>query len=78
MHYNQTLKIEVPFETIQSGHGHFHSNDMEIVVSDVGPTVNVWRWDGEGYGKPHAVCSHDGSFQIQQLHVHPRFNSDGT
>jgi len=76
--YDNTQPIEVPFPTIKSGHGHFHSNDLQLVVSDVGPTVNVWRWNGEDYGKARAVCSHDGSFQIQQLHVHPRFNSDAT
>jgi oligogalacturonide lyase len=43
-------------------------------VSDVGPTVNLWRWNGTDYGAARALCSHDSSFRIQQVHAHPRLN----
>ena len=76
--YDNTNRIEVPFEKVETNHGHFHSNGIDMVVSDVAQTVNLWRWDGEGYGQARALCSHDSSFKIQQLHVHPRFNADAT
>ena len=76
--YDNTGRIEVPFPTIKSGHGHFFSNDLQLVVSDVGPTVDLWQWDGQGYGDARALCSHDSSFKTQQQHVHPRFNGAAT
>lgn len=76
--YDNTERIEVPFESIPSSHGHFHSNDRNLIVSDVGQTVNLWRWEDNGYGAARALCSHDSSFKIQQVHVHPRFNTDMT
>ncbi len=76
--YDNTDRIEVGFEHIESRHGHFHSNDINMVVSDVSKTVNLWRWHGEDYGDGRALCSHDSSFKTQQLHVHPRFNADAT
>lgn len=78
--YDNTDGIEVPFEKVASGHGHFHSNDQSLIVSDVGATVDLWRWDEAlgGYGAGRALCSHDSSFKIQQVHVHPRFNADTT
>jgi oligogalacturonide lyase len=76
--YDNTDRIEVPFEKVKTRHGHFHSNGIDLVVSDVASTVNLWRWDGEGYGQGRALCSHDSSFKIQQLHVHPRFHSDNS
>jgi oligogalacturonide lyase len=78
--YDNTGRIEVAFDTRQfkSGHGHFYSNDIQVVVSDVGPTVDLWRWNGQDYGDGRALCSHDSSFKTQQQHVHPRLNSAGT
>lgn len=76
--YDNTDRIEVEFEHIESRHGHFHSNDIHMVVSDVSETVDLWRWDGEGYGDGRVLCSHDSSFKTQQMHVHPRFNADAT
>ena len=78
--YDNTGRIEVAFDTRQfnSNHGHYYSNDIQMVVSDVGPTVDLWRWNGQDYGEAHALCSHDSSFKTQQQHVHPRFNAAGT
>jgi oligogalacturonide lyase len=72
--WDNTGRVEVPFERIPSTHGHFHSNDAVLIVSDVGPTVNLWRWNGTDYGAARALCSHDSSFRIQQVHAHPRLN----
>jgi oligogalacturonide lyase len=76
--YDNSERIEVPFEPLKTGHGHFYSNDVHMVVSDVGPTVDLWRWNGRDYATARALCSHDSSFKTQQQHVHPRFNSAGT
>ena len=76
--YDNTNRIEVPFSHIRGNCQHFHSNDVELVVSDVGPTICLWRWDGSSYGEARALCSHDSSCKIQQLHVHPRFNAQRT
>ncbi len=76
--YDDTARVEVPFERIESKHAHFHSNDAALIVSDVGPTINLWRWNGTDYGTARALCSHDSSFRIQQVHAHPRLNRDAT
>ena len=76
--YDNTGRIEVPFQKGSSRGGHFFSNDINLVVSDVERTVNLWRWDGEGYGVARALCSHDSSAKTQQQHVHPRFNADAS
>ncbi len=75
--YDNTERIEVMFDTskIPTGHGHFYSNDIQLVVSDVGPTIDLWRWNGQDYGEGRALCSHDSSFKTQQQHAHPRFNA---
>jgi oligogalacturonide lyase len=58
--------------------GHIHSNDPSIIVGDGGKVVRLWQWDGEAYRYPRLLCRHDSSAKIQQVHVHPRFNADGT
>jgi oligogalacturonide lyase len=67
------------------GHpGHVHSNDGLLIVGDgwgVGAgdkALRLWRWNGHEYDPPRMLCMHNGSFQTQQLHVHPRFSPDGT
>jgi oligogalacturonide lyase len=75
--YDNTQRVEVPFEHMRGNCQHFHSNDMQVVVSDVGPTITLWQWNGTDYGEARALCSHDSSCKIQQLHVHPRFDAAG-
>jgi len=61
--------------------GHIHSNDHTLIVGDGGrgsPGVKLWHWNGESYDGPRLLCTHRSSFHIQQLHVHPRFDADGT
>jgi oligogalacturonide lyase len=76
--YDNTARVDVPVDPLRTGHGHIYSNDHHMVVSDVGPTVNMWRWNGEDYAPVRALCSHDSSLRTQQLHPHPRFNNAGT
>jgi oligogalacturonide lyase len=65
-----------PFHT-----GHIHSNDYSLIVGDgQGKTTSVrlWKWNGHEFIGPRSLCEHRGSFQVQKLHVHPRFNAEGT
>ena len=72
--YDDTDHIEVSFP---GKTGHIHSNTPELIVGDGGKVVRLWQWDGSAYSKPRALCRHDSSMKIQQLHVHPRFSPDG-
>ena len=68
-----------PTETAFPGKtGHIHSNGPELIVGDGGRVVRLWQRQGDGYGAPRALCCHDSSMKIQQLHVHPRFSPYGT
>lgn len=66
------VEMDFPHET-----GHTHSNDEKLIVGDGGQVVRLWRWNGKDYDGPKMLCRHRGSFQTQQLHVHPRFTPDG-
>lgn len=61
--------------------GHIHSNDFNLIVGDgsgdAHKCILLWRWNGEGFDGPRVLCVHRGSFQVQQVHVHPRFSPDG-
>jgi oligogalacturonide lyase len=72
--YDDTGRREVdfPHET-----GHIHSNDFSMIVGDGGQVVRLWRWDGQRFDGPRALCEHRSSSHIQEVHVHPRFTSDG-
>lgn len=72
--YDDTDHVEVSFP---GKTGHIHSNDPELIVGDGGHVVRLWRWNGTGYDGPRALCRHDSSMKIQQLHVHPRFDPQG-
>lgn len=58
--------------------GHIHSNDFNLIVGDGGKVVRLWRWNGNGFEGPKALCQHRSSMHIQQTHVHPRFSADGS
>ena len=73
--YDDTDPIETSFP---GKTGHIHSNGPELIVGDGGNVVRLWQRQGDGYGAPRALCCHDSSMKIQQLHVHPRFSPDGT
>ena len=72
--YDDTERVEVrfPHET-----GHIHSNDFSLIVGDGGSVVRMWQWNGKAFDGPRVLCEHRSSCHIQQVHVHPRFTSDG-
>ena len=72
--YDDTNPVETAFP---GKTGHIHSNGPELIVGDGGRVVRLWQRQGDGYGAPRALCRHDSSMKIQQLHVHPRFSPDG-
>lgn len=72
--YDDTDRVEVNFP---GKTGHIHSNTPALIVGDGGNVVRLWRWNGSGYDGPRALCRHDSSMKIQQLHVHPRFDPQG-
>jgi len=68
-------EVSFPFHT-----GHIHSNDYSLIVGDgqVGTTsIRLWKWNGQQFDGPRILCEHRGSFHVQKLHVHPRFNGKG-
>jgi oligogalacturonide lyase len=76
--YDDSGRIEAPFP---GGSNHFQSNDLRLIVGDGSrddPRLLLWHFDGEGFDGPRTVLTHRGTFQVQQLHVHPRFSPDGS
>jgi oligogalacturonide lyase len=64
--------------------GHIHSSDFGLIVGDGqgdprDRVIRLWRWNetARAFDGPRVLCEHRGSFQVQQLHVHPRFSPDG-
>jgi oligogalacturonide lyase len=58
---------------------HFHSNDLNYIVGDGDREHHhllLWRFQNGYFEGPRRVLTHRGTFQIQQLHVHPRFSPD--
>ncbi|MBX3082740.1 MAG: PD40 domain-containing protein [Anaerolineae bacterium] len=76
--YDNTERIEATFPGESM---HFQSNDLRLIVGDGtrnDPKLMVWRMGDGAFGEPRVVLTHHGTFQIQQLHVHPRFSPDGS
>lgn len=63
---------EFPFDT-----GHIFSLDENLIVGDGGRHLQLWRFCGDGYEMPRALCSHNCSTIRQRAHVHPRITPDG-
>lgn len=72
--YDDTGNEECPCEKET---GHTHSNDDALIVGDGGREVRLWKKDGNQYAGPRALAEHRSTFNIQKVHVHPRFTSDG-
>ncbi|MBV7336640.1 oligogalacturonate lyase family protein [Chloroflexi bacterium TSY] len=70
---SEIQEYDFPHET-----GHIHSNGFEMIVGDGGKEVRLWKWNGNGFDGPRALCQHRSSMHIQQTHVHPRFSPDGS
>jgi oligogalacturonide lyase len=75
--YDNSDLVEAPFP---GGSNHFHSNDLNLIVGDGDrqhPHLLLWRFTNGEFEGPRRVLTHRGTFQVQQLHVHPRFSPDG-
>ncbi|HEX8339671.1 MAG TPA: oligogalacturonate lyase family protein [Tepidisphaeraceae bacterium] len=78
--HDDTGGREVPFPLDSN---HFHSNTPDLIVADgpaqgLTPHVLLAGYDGERFDGPRVLCTHRGSRHTQHLHVHPRFNHEGT
>jgi oligogalacturonide lyase len=73
--YDNTEPVEFafPYDT-----GHVHSNDFSLIVGDAGEVVRLWQHTESGFSPPRVLCRHRISCHIQHLHVHPRFDAQGT
>ena len=56
---------------------HVHSNDFNLIVSDSGTSIKLYRYNGTDFDEARVLCMHDGSFFYGSHHPHPRFNADG-
>ncbi len=75
--YDNSEQAEASFP---GGSMHFHSNDLQFIIGDGGrdnPHLLLWRFQDGHFEGPRQILTHHGTFQIQQLHVHPRFSPDG-
>ncbi|MBP3953358.1 oligogalacturonate lyase family protein [Bacillus suaedae] len=77
-------EFEFPYQNM-----HIHSNDASLIVGDGQQSsayhgerfqdcIFLWKKSGDVMEGPRILCKHRGSFQIQQVHVHPRLNADAT
>jgi oligogalacturonide lyase len=80
---SDTHEFEFPYQNM-----HIHSNDSELIVGDGQQSsayhgeryqdcIFLWKKTADGMEGPRILCKHRGSFQVQQLHVHPRFSHEG-
>lgn len=75
--YENTGRVEAAFPSDST---HFQSNDLSLIVGDGSrekPQLLLWRFRDGRFEGPRVVLTHRGTFQVQQLHVHPRFSPDG-
>ena len=61
--------------------GHFHCNSFEMIAADhrhdaANRLIRVYRVDYERLDGPRILAEHRASFNVQQLHVHPRLSVD--
>ena len=56
---------------------HIHSNDFNLIVSDAGNSIKLYRYNGVDFDEARTLCMHDGSFFNQNHHPYTRFSNDG-
>ncbi len=56
---------------------HVHSIDFNLIVSDSGKTIKLYRYNGKDFDDARILCMHDGSFFQQYHHPHPKIMPDG-
>ncbi|WP_078546760.1 oligogalacturonate lyase family protein [Litchfieldia alkalitelluris] len=77
-------EFEFPYQNM-----HIHSTDSNLIVGDgqqasaypgerYQDCIFVWKKNEDRMDGPRILCKHRGSFQIQQVHVHPMFSPDGS
>lgn len=72
--YDDSDHVEATFS---SSPGHIHANTPAWIIGDGGRFIRLWKREGDSYAGPRALCRHDSSSKIQQLHPHPRFDPTG-
>ncbi len=65
---NEMEALCVPFPSPD----HIHSNDFNLIVSDAGSTIKLYRYNGTDYDDARILTMHDGGFFHQASHPHPR------
>ncbi len=76
--YNHHHPKEVP---LREDPGHIHSNSFDLIVSDgrydrANPFIRLYRTSYDRLDGPRILAEHRSSFNVQQLHAHPRLSSD--
>jgi len=61
--------------------GHFHSNSFDLIAADhredvANRLIRLYRVNYERLDGPRILAEHRASFNVQQLHVHPRLTAD--
>ena len=74
--YDGTGEYEAPCVPFPSP-DHIHSNDFDLIVSDSGKSIKLYRYNGTDFDEARVLCMHDGSFFYGSHHPHPRFTADG-
>ncbi len=74
--YDATGETEAPCVPFPSP-DHIHSNDFQMIVSDSGKSIKLYRYNGTDFDSAKVLCMHDGSFYYGSHHPHPRFTADG-
>jgi oligogalacturonide lyase len=75
--YDNTDQMET---TIRPDSWHFHARDRDLVVGDGSreqPYVVLYDFDGDEY-RSFRLARHRGSWHTQHVHVHARFDPDGS
>ena len=65
---NEQEAMCVPFPSPD----HVHSVDFNLIVSDSGTAIKLYKNLGDRFDDARVLCMHDGSFYHQTNHPHPR------
>ncbi len=76
INYDGTEEHEAPCVPFPSP-DHVHSIDYNLIVSDSGKSVKLYRYNGTDFDDARVLCMHDGSFFHQFHHPHPKITDDG-
>ena len=76
INYDGTEEHEAPCVPFPSP-DHVHSIDYNLIVSDSGKSIKLYRYNGTDFDDARVLCMHDGSFFHQFHHPHPKITDDG-